>query len=177
MAGDNEMDEILNDEAEQPDCSSDDGITPRADSPNKQCDTCAACPQNVWGSKISRTSGAKIKACTDSKRMAVLPPNNQDRFSDRDADLYQLSIPPASLGDWGTFVRSLGTLPVPAPYNGVVVDVSFDSNASYPKLLFKPMRYLEQDEWENVQARFNLDDTKRTAVCLTPTRSPTPAVR
>ena len=31
-------------EAAPPDCASDDGIVPRADSPKVQCGTCAACP-------------------------------------------------------------------------------------------------------------------------------------
>ena len=154
-----------NDEPTSPECSSDDGIRPRADSPKPQCGPdglCANCPQNQWGSKINRVTGAKIKACTDTKRMAVMAPDNNGLFA-YDGDLYQLQFPPASLKDFGGFVRGLSAGSVPAGYNMVVANIAFDTNVSYPKLVFKPVRWLVPNEWEHVSKRFDSEEARITA--------------
>ena len=63
-----------------PTCSSVLGISPDADSKAPQSPTCAACPHNVWGSRMT-DDGRKAKACQDSRRVAVVPagdiPNEQ----------------------------------------------------------------------------------------------------
>lgn len=151
-----------NDEPQNPDCYSDDGIRPRPDSLKPQHTDCANCPQNQWGSKINRVTGGKIKACTDTKRMALVAPDNTGRFAGG-GDLYQLSVPPASLAEWGTFVRQMASLPTPVAYNAVVIELSFDPTVSYPKLLFKPVRYLEQDEYMEIAGRYDKEETKRVA--------------
>lgn len=128
-------------EAEAPDCYSHDGITPAAGAANKQCDSCANCPQNVWGSKISPT-GAKIKACADRKLVAV---KFADQMLDEDADIYRLAIPGASLKDFGNAVRQIVTKGVdPA---AVVFRIGFDLQAEFPKLTFAPVRYMTADEY------------------------------
>lgn len=146
-----------NEEAERPDCSSDDGITPRLDSPAPQCNNCAQCPQNQYGSKVSRMSGAKIKACTDSKRFAIVPAGHPD------GDPYQVSVPPASLKDFGAYLRQLASLPQAVPYNAVVTEVSFDLKADHPKLLFRPVRYLTADEYTLVAKRYDEEQVKFVA--------------
>ena len=151
-----------NEDAGMPDCSSDDGITPRADSPKRQCDTCAACPRNQWGSKINQVTGAKGKQCQDTKRMAILPPGPDGRYASSDS-LFQLAVPPASLGDFGGFVRNLAAMPTPAAYNMVVCEVSFDPQVTYPKILFRPKRWLDNDEWEHVSKLYDDQETKRVA--------------
>src|SRR4051812_22219705 len=60
------------DEGVPPACFSVDGVRPDAASPKRQCETCAACEQNVWGSKIN-DNGKKVKACDDRRRIAVVP--------------------------------------------------------------------------------------------------------
>ena len=47
-----------------PDCFSPNGVVPDASSAKKQNNTCADCPQNTWGSKITPT-GKQAKACTE----------------------------------------------------------------------------------------------------------------
>ena len=155
-----------NEEAGAPECSSDDGIRPRADSPKPQCGPdglCQNCPQAQWGSKINRLTGEKIKACADSKRMAIVAPGADGRFSGPDADLYQLSVPPASLKEFGGFVRQLAAMPTPAAYNMVVTDVSFDTNVTYPKIKFAPVRWLENDEYAAIAPRLNEAEVQRVA--------------
>lgn len=147
-------------DAGPPDCSSDDGIVPRADSPKKQSASCQNCPRNEWGSSINPVTGAKGKACQDSKRMAVMAPGSDGRYA-TPTNLFQLAVPPASLKDFGTLVKSLAAHTPPAAYNMVVVTLSFDPNASFPKLNFTPRRWLEQDEFAVVNSRYNDEETKR----------------
>ncbi|WP_055128451.1 hypothetical protein [Pseudomonas mediterranea] len=147
-------------DAGPPDCSSDDGVTPRADSPKKQAATCATCPRNEWGSHINPTTGAKGKACQDSKRMAIMAPSMDGRYAEP-TNMFQLAVPPASLKDFGMLVKGLAAHNPPAAYNMVVVTLSFDSDASFPKLNFKPKRWLEADEFAVVNGRYNDEETKR----------------
>lgn len=145
-------------DSEPPTCHSDDGIYPAADSKRIQARTCAECPHNVWGSRINPTTGAQGKACADSKRISVVP------ASDVRGDAFQLSVPAASLSDLGAYLRKLDSISPPVPYNAVVTRVAFDTNATYPKLLFSPVRYLTEDEYQVAeQERFEADDVKLTA--------------
>lgn len=145
-------------DAEAPDCASDDGITPRNDSRNQQSGACAGCAQNEWGSYVNPQTGTKSRACGDSKRVAVVPPSQLEK-----GDAYQLSIPAASMKDFGALMNSLNALSPPVPYNGVVITVSFDTNMTYPKLLFKPKRYLTDAEYAFAKARYDEDITQDVA--------------
>jgi hypothetical protein len=82
----------------QPDCGSLFGDVPDANSPAKQCTTCAACPQNAWGSKIA--NGKEIKACSDYRRVAVIAADDPET-------IYQANIPPASIKGWTKYVKTL----------------------------------------------------------------------
>lgn len=130
----------------KPDCASNDGIAPSPDSPKPQCTSCAACPQNVWGSKIS-PSGAKIKACADVRRMAILPSD------DLDYDPILLRVPGASLGDLAAYGKALKQRGI--PYAAVVTKLSFDPDASYPKIMFQFERVLTPDEMNLVVSRLS----------------------
>ena len=130
----------------KPDCSSNDGIAPSADSPNPQSASCATCPNNVWGSKIS-PSGAKIKACADVRRVAILPAD------DMDYSPILLRIPGASLGDLAAFGKALKQRGI--PYAAVVTKLSFDPDASFPKILFQFERVLTPEEMAKVAERIS----------------------
>lgn len=87
-------------ENKQPDCASLRGDVPDANSPNKQAVSCAACPQNVWGSKISPT-GSEIKACSEYRRIALVAADDPDT-------LYQANIPPASISkSWTKYLKEM----------------------------------------------------------------------
>lgn len=120
-----------------PDCTSANGIVPDASSPKPQCTTCAACPKNEWGSKIS-PNGSKIKACADVRRVAILP------SEDLDYSPVLLRVPAASLGDLADYGRQLKKRGI--PYTAVVTKLSFDPEASYPKILFQFERVLSAEE-------------------------------
>ena len=130
-----------------PDCSSSNGIVPLESSPKKQSATCAACPKNAWGSKIT-DQGKKAKACSDARRLAVVP------LGDIDNELFGgpmlLRIPPASLGELAAFdnqMRAMGY-----PLFGIGVRIAFDINSEYQKLLYTPIRVLTEEEAQKVLA-------------------------
>lgn len=122
-------------EATGPDCSSLDGIYPVADAPHPQSDTCAGCPMNVWGSKIT-PQGQKIKACSDSKRLAIVSADNPD------GPVYMLIVTASVLKDFNAYLTQLARRGLSPEM--VRTRLAFDPNASYPKLTFALSGYLDE---------------------------------
>jgi hypothetical protein len=115
-----------------PDCFSMDGVTPDRSIKAPQCGTCAACPQNIWGSKIT-DAGKETKACSDSRRLAVVPAN--DVANEALGGPLLLRVPAASLSNLSAYDSLLRQ--ANAAYFGLVTKVSFDTDAAYPKLTFE----------------------------------------
>ena len=135
-------------EGQKPDCYSGDGIEPAADAQNKQAKTCATCPHNQWGSRISEKGATKGKACSDTVRMAVAAAGQLN-------DPMLLRVPPASIKALGEYGQSLAKRGV--GYNMVVTKVSFDIQAESPKLTFKPIGFLDDAGFAEVQEMVNSD--------------------
>jgi hypothetical protein len=129
-------------EGQKPDCYSADGIEPAADSQNKQAKKCATCAHNQWGSRISEKGATKGKACSDTVRMAVAAAGQLN-------DPMLLRVPPASIKALGEYGQSLAKRGV--GYSMVVTKVSFDITAESPKLSFKPIGFLDDAGWAEVQ--------------------------
>lgn len=129
---------------EKPTCYSNDGIRPASDVEDPQSDLCATCVKNAWGSKIS-PSGAKIKACADVRRVAVLPAD------DLTYSPMLLRVPGASLSDLAKYGRALKQRNI--PYAAVVTKLSFDPDAAYPKIMFQYERVLTAEEMAQVASR------------------------
>ena len=130
-----------------PTCFSIDGVKADVSSDAVQSSSCAACPMNVWGSKITE-SGTKTKACADSRRLAVVPYPDIENVNAGGPML--LRVPPASLQEvsrFGKEVKGWGL-----NYSAVVVRISFDMNVAYPKLMFKAVRGLSVDEARQIVA-------------------------
>jgi hypothetical protein len=117
-----------------PTCFSDNGIGPSSRAETPQCATCAACPHNAWGSKVT-PGGAAIKACADAKKLAVI------LTEDIQGPVYELRVPAASMKAFGAVNNDLKGRGVPLPM--VVLSLSFDQQATYPKLAFKATRYVD----------------------------------
>lgn len=126
---------------EPPSCMSVNGIMPDADVTTPQAVSCAACPHNQWGSRMT-DAGKKAKACQDSRRIAVVPMG--DIPNETYGGPMLLRVPAASLNDLKTY--GLGMKNKGFPYNTIVTRVGFDPAASYPKLTFKPVRRITQGE-------------------------------
>lgn len=141
-----------------PDCWSSNGITPAASVAKKQSPTCAACPKNAWGSKITENQ-KKAKACADSRRLAIVPLGDIDNESYGGPML--LRVPPASLGELAAFdgkMRGMGY-----PLFAIGVRVAFDINSEYQKLVYSAIRPLTEAEAQKVLA---LRDDPRVARIL-----------
>jgi len=122
-------------EATGPDCSSIDGVFPLTDAPHPQSDTCASCPMNAWGSKIT-PQGQKIKACSDSKRLAIVAADNPD------GPVYMLIVTASVLKDFMAYLTQLARRGLSPEM--VRTRLAFDPNASYPKLTFALAGYLDE---------------------------------
>ena len=144
-----------------PDCWSENGETPNPDAANKQSDRCATCPQNVKGSGMGES-----RACRFSQRLAVVLADNVD------GDVMQLQLPATSIfgkeeGDkrplqaYARYLAAQGVSP-----ETLVTRMQFDTKAEAPKLFFKPMRWLTEEEYESAVRQGQTDDAKR-AITMT----------
>lgn len=128
-----------------PDCFSVNGATPDPASPKRQCATCAACPHNQWGSRVTE-GGKKAKACQDSRRLAVVP------FGDPKNDSYggpmMLRIPPMSLNQLANYAGQLERKGASLEFVGT--RLSFDWNVAYPLITFEPIGWLDDTQAELV---------------------------
>lgn len=138
-------------EPSAPDCFSLDGVKPHVDSTDPQNDLCAGCPQNAWGSKVTPL-GQQIKACADQKRLAVVAAD------DPSGPIYLLQVTPAALKGLNAYQKELATRGI-AP-EIVRTRVSFDTNASFPKLQFGFGGFLNEDEMLAVDELFGSDKVK-----------------
>jgi hypothetical protein len=159
-------------EASAPDCSSSDGIKPNSDSPSPQCETCAGCDQNAWGSgRNQQGQPTKGKACSDNKILAVL----------YKVGVYQIKIPPASLKNWAVFVKNLSSRD--CPLGAVIVHVGFDEESDFSILTFgvggfvpeqaipKLMKYVTSPEVNEI-----ITPVAQPAQVAAPTPKPEPKV-
>lgn len=152
-------------ETSAPDCWSNDGMKPDASIESPQNATCDGCPQNIKGS-----GQGESRACRYQQRLAVV------LESDVGGDVFQLSLAPTSIfgrGDldkmpfqqYAKYVGSQGK-----NINTLVTEMRFDSDSATPKLVFKPVRFLNRDEWEVAKEKGNSPAAK-SAVIQTPAQT------
>lgn len=131
-------------QATRPTCSSVDGTTPDKGAQNQQAASCATCPQNIAGSGPNGS-----RACRYSRRLAVVLENDMRS----EADVYQLVVPAQSLfgasenGKWPLIPYAQYLKANNTRVTGVVTEARFDTNSPTPKLTFRAMRPLEEDEY------------------------------
>ena len=140
-----------------PTCWSADTRAPAADVPEdqRQSDTCASCPMNIKGS-----GQGDSRACRFSQRLAVVLEGEMDK-------VYQLQVPATSIfgeakgNDMGlqSYIKFLSAHNTPAI--AVVTEMRFDEDSTAPKLYFKPIRGLEEDELKEVLEARESDDAKK----------------
>ena len=161
-------------EPSAPECFSLDGIGPDPASTNPQNDLCASCPQNAWGSKVT-PQGQQIKACSDLKRLAVVAAD------DPNGPIYLLQVTPAALKGLNQYQKELSVRGIPPEI--VKTKVSFDTDASFPKLKFSFGGFLDEDTQSVVDELFGSDKVKditgevpRTPVAVPKIAPPAPKV-
>ena len=84
-----------------PDCYSHNGYYPDVRASAPQCESCALCPHNRWGSAKSNMTGKDIKACQDFKMLAVEPLHNEVQ------GVHQFRVSPGALKNWGRYLNEL----------------------------------------------------------------------
>ena len=144
-----------------PDCWSNDGERPDASAENKQSETCMSCPKNIAGSGQGNS-----RACRFQQRLAVVPANNIA------GDVMQLTLPATSIfgkeeGDkraLQAYARYLAVQNPPVNPEQIVTEMRFDTKAESPKLFFKPVRWLTDEEYEVIKAQGETDEAKRAIV-------------
>lgn len=132
---------------EKPVCHSNDSITPSIDAAEPQSPKCAICPHNAWGSKIT-DNGARGKACSDSRRLAIAPDGDLERAM-------LLRVPAASLKALLGYAQNLEKRGV--AYQALVTRIGFDHTVAYPSFTFKPERWLTAEEVGDVQRMMDSD--------------------
>ena len=128
-----------------PDCWSVNGVTPDATAPKLQASTCAACPRNVWGSRVT-DAGKKAKECQDSRRLAVVPADDIEN-ADYGGPIL-LRVPPMSLANLSAYAVEIGRFGA-QPFM-VRTELGFDYDVAYPHLTFKALGFLTDDEARQV---------------------------
>jgi hypothetical protein len=148
-----------------PSCWSANGDTPDASIEEPQASHCADCEKNVAGSGQGTS-----RACRFQQRVAVILADDITAES----DVMQLTVPAASLfgkadGDkrpLQDYARWLAAQKV-SP-EALVTRLRFDTAAESPKLWFKPMRWLEQDEYD-AAVELGASDEAKAAITMTVT--------
>lgn len=151
-------------EVTQPTCFSNDGTKPDERAANPQSASCANCPMNAKGSGQGTS-----KACRYSQRLAVVLANNSQ---DPDAltanlensDVYQLVLPAQSV--YGEPVN--GMMPFRAymkflfghgaGLRNVITEMRFDTSSATPKLFFRPVDYLTDEQYAIILEKGQTDE-------------------
>lgn len=138
----------------KPQCWSSDGVRPDSDVPNPVNSLCDSCPMNVWGSRTT-DEGKKTKACQDVRRCAVVFKHELEAVAAEEKELDEipvmlLRIPPASLNPLKDYAERILAPKGAAPYM-LITKIGFDTDASYPRLVFKGARWLSEDEFGAVE--------------------------
>ncbi len=138
-------------EATGPDCYSLDGVSPHSAVEAPQNDLCASCEHNAWGSKVT-PNGQQVKACSDQKRLAIVAAD------DPEGAVYLLSVTPAALKGLNQYQKELSVRGI-AP-EIVRTKVSFDTSASFPKLMFAFGGFNDEQTQTAVDKLFGTEQVK-----------------
>tara|TARA_R100001244_G_C5168645_1_gene131549 strand:- start:484 stop:1143 length:660 start_codon:yes stop_codon:yes gene_type:complete len=138
-----------------PTCWSTNTDTPAVDVPEhqRQAVRCLDCVHNIKGSGYGRS-----RACRFAQKIALT-------LVDDLHTIYQLQLPPTSIfGDivkedmpFRAYARYLDALDTPLVT--LVTKLFFDTNSGIPKLFFRPIRPLEEEELETVKVMMEHPDT------------------
>jgi hypothetical protein len=138
-----------------PECWSADGERPDSSISSPQSAACHNCEKNISGSGTGKT-----KACKFGRMLAVVLEN------DLNGDVFQLSLPAQSIfGD-----AEGGKMPLNAyaqflagfnvNVTAVVTEMRFDTDSATPKLYFKALRPLTEEEYDALSLRGETPDVK-----------------
>lgn len=145
-----------------PTCWSPDSEKPDAAVPAEQrkANACRDCPMNIKGS-----GQGDSRACRFNVRLAVAIEGSYDK-------VYQIQLPATSLfgdakdGKMGMQAYAKFMTANETPMIAVVTQMYFDENSETPKLYFRPLRPLNEDELRSVLELAEHEDVEK-AITLT----------
>ena len=129
----------------QPDCWSTNGIRPDPASPKLQNPTCRGCKWDAFGSR-RMDDGRNAKACSDNKRIAVVPA--ADIKNESFGGPMLLKLPPSAFNQLSELEVQLHMQGY--RYYALVMRLSFDHLVAFPKVMFTPIRVLNDHEMTEV---------------------------
>lgn len=138
-----------------PTCQSANGKTPDASVENPVCESCAQCPNNVLGSKIT-AKGSKSKICGDVKYIAVVPAADPSK-------VYSMNISIMAMKPLRMYSQSLANYGIVA--EEVVTHLGFDDTASYPLVTFTRGEFVSEKGLVAIDEFRTSEDT--AAACRT----------
>lgn len=141
--------------ASAPECWSEDGVKPHESVAEPKCGTCDGCPMAVKGSKVT-DSGKAVTACSQHRMVVVAPIGKLDMplrmklaiTSDWDKNNPELEKEGwFAFNNYTDFLRTRGINHTAQ----LVTKMKFDPNVAYPKVMFSPDRWLNEDEAAKVK--------------------------
>jgi hypothetical protein len=159
-----------------PDCFSVNSIRPDEASPHKQCETCAACDKNRFGSAITQ-NGSKAKACRDIRRVAVVPAG--DVANEQYGGAMLLRLPPASIPHFQKYAADLKRVGV--SISEVVTSMTFVEGPAHPEVEFAAVGFIESPDDYRLAGEHAASDEVQAmlfseTVEATPDNQPVPSV-
>lgn len=153
-----------------PTCWSADTKTPAAEVPadQRKAARCGDCPMNVKGSGANNA-----RACRFNQRLAITLEGKPD-------EVYQLQLPATSIfgeaknSDMGMQAYAKFLDAHNTPIIAVLTEMRFDENAETPKLFFKPVRPLTEEE---LRAAIDVKDGEDAIKAITLTVAQTDGVK
>lgn len=127
-------------------------LVPSPNSPNKQSETCSACPNNQFG------SAGKGKACKNTRLLAVMPV----AMDGDEPPIWIMSVPPTSMKAFDSYVSTLASKHKTIPI-GVVTRIVLDQTVQFAAPRFSVVRPLKAEEFETYMARREEANTRLTA--------------
>lgn len=100
------------------------GLTPSANSPDKQCNACAGC----WANQFK--SAGKGKACQNTRLLALITPD-----ADAESPIYTLKVSPTALKSFDAHVSQV-MRSFQAPIRAVRTRISFSQDSDFATLRF-----------------------------------------
>ena len=125
-----------------------DEMEPHAEAPDKQCDTCAECPLNEWGSADT----GKGKACKNVVRLALMAASDLEDIDS--AEIVYLKIPVMSVKNFTTYAKKRVAEALSRPYWAVVTTIA-----------------LEQDNQSQFRVTFRVEEKVEDSKLFTPLKA------
>lgn len=109
-------------------------MKPSDNSPNKQAEDCASCPNNQFGTGLG-----KGKACKNTRLLAVLPPDATEA-----SPIWVLTAAPTAVKWFDKYIQGLAAKHSVMSW-GAITTVGFDPASDFPSLRFAQPRLLTED--------------------------------